>query len=384
MFLRYTETVKILMITNSYPDHAESYRGIFIRKLGHELIRQGLDVIVLTPRVYQRSPYQENDGGIRVHRFWYPSGGRPLGQSGAIPVIPMLLYMLSGLFKAVALIRRERPNVIHGHWIVPTGLIAALAGRLLRVPVVNSAHGMDVRISAHRPVGYLFDLAVALSSAVTVVSEAMKGRPSLTEAATIPCGVDEGFFAVQSGEREDRIISTRSLEPIYDLETLIRAAPLVLEGVPDAKFTVIGSGSQAAMLEALAVDLGVRDRIDFLGRLENADIPGQMGRAKIYVSTSLADGTSISLLEALAAGLLPVVANIDANHPWVKHEQTGFLFKPHDPQDLAENILRAFTCPLGSSSRNEYKDYLCKELSSVSIARKYMIIYKELINAEIV
>ncbi|MEN6475454.1 MAG: glycosyltransferase [Syntrophaceae bacterium] len=368
--------MKVLIITNSYPDNIDSYRGIFIRKLGLELIRQGLDVVVLTPRVLRDSPRLENDGGIRVHRFWYPSGGKPLGQSGAIPIIPMMVYMLSGLCKAISAIRSEHPDVIHGNWIVPTGLIAALAGRLMGVPVVNSAHGMDVRISARFPVGLLFDLAVRLSSRVTVVSEAMKSRPGLRQADTIPCGVDELFFAVHPASEKNRIVSTRSLEPIYNLATLIRAVPLVLERIPDAKFTIIGDGSQDGLLKNLAADLGVTASIEFIGRLENTEIPGHMSRAKVYVSTSLADGTSISLLEAMAAGLIPVVSDIDANRPWITHGEDGFFFPAGDSQALAEQIVQAMRGHIAAAALENKQALMKQTIAWPHIAERYINHYR--------
>jgi UDP-N-acetylglucosamine:LPS N-acetylglucosamine transferase len=59
---------------------------------------------------------------------------------GSIPVVPMAIYMISGLFKALHLMRKHKPAVIHGNWGVPTGRIAAFAGRILGVPVLNTAH----------------------------------------------------------------------------------------------------------------------------------------------------------------------------------------------------------------------------------------------------
>ena len=131
----------------------------------------------------------------------------------------MIIYMVSGLFKALRLIVKYKPDVIHGNWIVPTGLIAALAGRVLRVPVLNTAHGMDLRISEKQPIRALFDLAVKLSNKTLVVSPSMKSRKSLQHAEVIPMGVDEIFFQLSSGRKSKTVVYTRSLEPIYDVET---------------------------------------------------------------------------------------------------------------------------------------------------------------------
>jgi len=123
--------MKVLLVTTSYPDFPGSQRGIFIRKLCLELLKNGLDVLVLTPRILSQSAYFEDDSGIKVYRFWFPSNNKQLNQMDSIPMIPMVIYMASGLFKALHLIVKYKPDVIHGNWIVPTGLIAAASFAIL-------------------------------------------------------------------------------------------------------------------------------------------------------------------------------------------------------------------------------------------------------------
>src|SRR5208337_1458002 len=155
-----------------------------------ELIKNELEVVVLTPKILKDSAYFEEDGGIKVYRFWFPSSNKQLNQMDSIPVIPMAIYMVSGLIKALRLISTHKPDVIHGNWIVPTGLIAAIAGRLTHIPVINTAHGLDLRISEKQPVRALFDLAVKLSGKTIVVSSSMRSRKILTDSEIIPMGVD--------------------------------------------------------------------------------------------------------------------------------------------------------------------------------------------------
>jgi L-malate glycosyltransferase len=363
--------VKILMVTNGYPDYPGSYRGIFIKKLCLALKNEGLDILVVCPRVFKKSPYLEIDEGIQVHRFWYPSGEKPLGQSGKVPVFAMIIYMLTGLFTSLRLIIKEKPDIIHGNWIVPTGLIAAVAGKLTGRPVVNSAHGMDVRISNNFPVTYLFKMAAYLSDKLTIVGEYMKGNKPLKNAEIIACGVDEGFFEVKADVKSKTVISTRSLEPIYDVETLIKAVPFVLAKDPEAKFIIIGDGTLKEHLQNLSADLGVSDSVTFTGRIDNSEIPAYMNKAKVYVSTSLADGTSVSLLEALAAGLSPVVSDIDANRPFVNET---CLFDKQDFKDLSNAITRA----LGGSGTIDANRTFNENVSWPAIAQKYIHLYIQL------
>jgi glycosyltransferase involved in cell wall biosynthesis len=370
--------MKVLMVTTSYPDYEGSNRGIFIRRLCRELVNQGVQVVVLTPRIFSQSPLFEEEIGIKLHRFRFPSGGTPLNRLDSIPVFAMSVYMLSGLLAALHLVVKEKPDVIHGNWIVPTGLIAAVAGWITGTPVINTARGMDMRVSEKGPVKILFDLAVKLSNKVTIVSEAMKDRKSLADAEIISSGVNETFFRITPDRGSLNILHTRSLEKIYDVETLIKAAPLVLREAPGARFIIAGSGSHASTLKELAHSLGVVDHICFTGPVDHKSIAELMENASTYVSTAVADGTSIALMEAIAAGLPPVVTDIEANRLLVTHEKDGYLFRPGDERDLADKILIALSPGISSQTmekkRRDFKDMICWN----SIAKRFMSSYNHL------
>ena len=370
--------MKVLMVTTSYPDDGKSNRGIFIRRLCRELVSQGARVVVLTPRIFSHSPLFEQEPGVEVHRFRFPSGDKPLNQVETIPVFAMGVYLLSGLFSALRLILKEKPDVIHGNWIVPAGLIAALAGFLTRTPVINTARGMDVRVSERGPVRLLFDMAVSLSRHVTVVSEAMRSRPSLKAAEVISSGVDEAFFRISPDRLSKTVLHTRSLEKVYDVETLVRAVPLVLMQAPEARFVIAGTGSHEQGLKGMAHDLGVASSVNFMGMLNHETIVGLMEQASVYVSSSTADGTSIALMEAMAAGLVPVVSDIEANRPLVDHGRDGYLFSPGDEKDLSEKLLAALSSGIPPQAlekkRKEIKDMICWN----SVAKRFMCSYNRL------
>jgi glycosyltransferase involved in cell wall biosynthesis len=370
--------MKVLLVTTSYPDFPGSQRGIFIRKLCLELLKNGLDVLVLTPRILSQSACFEDDSGIKVYRFWFPSNNKQLNQMDSVPMIPMAIYMVSALFKALHLIVKYKPDVIHGNWIVPTGLIAAIAGRILRVPVLNTAHGMDLRISERQPIRALFDLAVKLSNKTIVVSPSMKSRKSLQNAEVIPMGVDEAFFQLNLKRNTKTVVFARSLEAVYDVETLILSIPSVIKTIPDARFIIAGSGSQEARLKDLAQELGASDNIHFLGLVPSDQIPGLMEQASVYVSPAIADGTSPALLEAIAAGLIPVVSDIDANRPLVREGEDGFLFKPRDAEDLAGKIIQALSGAIPISALEKKSRDMRGSISWGTIAKGFIANYNQL------
>ncbi len=371
--------MKVLLVTTSYPDFSGSQRGIFIRKLCLELIKNELEVLVLTPRILKESAYFEEDGGIKVYRFWFPSNNKQLNQMDSIPVIPMAVYMVSGLIKALRLISTHKPDVIHGNWIVPTGLIAAIAGRLTHIPVINTAHGLDLRISDKQPIRSLFDLAVKLSGKTIIVSPSMRSRKILTDSEIIPMGVDELFFNIMPDRSSKTVVYTRSLEPVYDVETLIRSVPLVMKEIPDARFVIAGTGSQETHLKTLAHEIGVSEPIAFLGHVPSDQIPGLMKQASVYVSSSVADGTSPALLEAIAARLTPVVTDINANRPLVREGEDGFLFKPRDTQDLAMKIIQALSGAIPFSALDKKSQEMRSSIAWGSIAKGFITSYNQLI-----
>jgi len=371
--------LKILMISNCFPSRLKPRHGVFVLRLSKELNKSGNNIIVLAPKIFAGEPFLERIDGIKVYRFMYPSGNKTLGQSPGIPVFTMLIYMISGILSALRIVSKERPDIIHGHWIVPTGLIASITGLITGIPVVNTARGMDVRISNTLPIiDWLFKLAVKLSRVSVVVSPAMRHKNELKDAEIIPSGVDEMFFNIKPRRTKDLIIYTRSLEPIYDVETLIKSIPVIRDKAPGARFIIAGSGSQLGYLKDLAKKLGIRDSIDFLGEVENREIARLAQEASIFVSTARADGTSIALLEAMAAGLIPVVTDIDANRAWLEHDKDGFLFRPGDEYDLARNIVKALEKDLDM----DILENKAREIKSIAswqtISERYIDIYKSI------
>jgi glycosyltransferase involved in cell wall biosynthesis len=142
-----------------------------------------------------------------------------------------------------------------------------------------------------------------------------------------------------------RIISTRVLGPLYDVETLIRAVPIVQNLAGSVEVVICGDGPLRPSLERLARELGVSSAVRFLGALPAQALGEQLRDADIYVSTSLSDGLSMSLLEGMAIGLYPVVSDIPANRSLITDGGNGSLFRAGDPKHLSFAIVEAMSRP---------------------------------------
>jgi len=136
------------------------------------------------------------------------------------------------------------------------------------------------------------------------------------------------------------IISTRFHEPIYDVESLMLAVPYVTKEVKNARFLVLGNGSLTERLKKRVANLGVGNYVKFLGRVPHKEMAKYLKMSDVYVSTSLSDGTSVSLLEAMACKLPSVVTDLPANREWLSNEESGLLVPCRDHESLAKNIIR--------------------------------------------
>ncbi|HEX9912787.1 MAG TPA: glycosyltransferase family 4 protein, partial [candidate division Zixibacteria bacterium] len=167
-----------------------------------------------------------------------------------------------------------------------------------------------------------------------------------------PMGVEQKLLKERKDYLKDKeeiiILSIRSLEPVYDLKTLIKAVPLITSQThKKLRFWIIGEGSQKEVLVKLSSDLRIEKNIEFKGYVSREELENCLQKADIYVSTSLSDSTSVSLLEAMASGLVPVVSDIPGNREWIEEGKNGFLFPAGDYKALAQKIVQVI---------NDFKD----------------------------
>jgi glycosyltransferase involved in cell wall biosynthesis len=115
--------------------------------------------------------------------------------------------------------------------------------------------------------------------------------------------------------------------------------------VPRLAVTIAGEGRERTRLEKLARKRGVSECVRFVGRVPHGELPALLASAAVAVSCARSDSTSISLLEAMARGATPVVADIPGNREWVEPGVDGLVFPPGNPAALATALVRALNDP---------------------------------------
>jgi len=264
------------------------------------------------------------------------------------------LSNLLWLIRTRNLVRRIKPDILNAHYITQYGYLAAATGFH---PFTLTPWGSDILTDPKRSSLLRALTKYALKKADRVICVAETGTAELLELGVDPGkmrGISHGIDTQQFNpqRRDERlkkeilgnlnsptIISIRSLSSIYNMDTLIRAVPLVLREVPGAKFIIGGDGEQKEYLQGLANSLGVLNSVNFIGWIPHNEVPRYLASSDVYVSTSLSDRCPLSLQEAMACELAPVITDIPANREWITDGKNGFIVPIKDPQALAERIV---------------------------------------------
>jgi glycosyltransferase involved in cell wall biosynthesis len=250
-----------------------------------------------------------------------------------------------------------RPHAVHAHFLFPYGDWAYRTGRQ---PLLHHAWGSDVLVIARRSPRrrHEAERLLAAARAVTVHSDALRaavldlGVPA-ERIHRIGWGVDLTRFTgrrdrtlVESYGWGDRLVvlSPRLHKPLYNLDVLLRAIPLVHRSVPEAAFLMMAHGPQTGELHRLAAQLGVTDSVRF-ARFGEPELPAAFAAADLSVSIPSSDGGPASLLEAMASALPLVLSDLPATNELAAHGEGAEVVPLRDVEQTAAAIVRLLQDP---------------------------------------
>jgi glycosyltransferase involved in cell wall biosynthesis len=266
-----------------------------------------------------------------------------------------LAKLLTGLVVAL----RERPSWILGYNLVPHGINALLIGRLTRRPVlihliggpvewVGGGFRSDNAVLGRLPrsVPLLERLLVRLIRAADMVAVmGSSARDDLVDrgvpaerVVALPASVDVDRFALCRGPARYDLVTASQLIPRKRLGEFLRAVALLRLQRPGIRAAVAGTGPLLGDLAAEARRLGVEDAVDFLGFV--ADIERVYAGTRVFVLTSRAEGLSIAITEAMAAGVPVVATDVGEVRDVVTPGRTGFLYEVGDVDALVQRVGR--------------------------------------------
>lgn len=254
------------------------------------------------------------------------------------------------------LLRNLKPQIVLAGPLQRSAFLVALSGYR---PLVSMSWGYDLLIDARRGRAWDWATRYTLKHSAALVGDCNTirqlaisyGMPD-ERIVTFPWGVDLQRFSpapktAHPGQHDPAtpqpftLLSTRSWEPLYGVEIIARAFVAAAQQRPELCLIMLGNGSQAPTLRQIFQRGGVEDRVYLPGQVSQDNLPRYYQDADLYLSASHSDGTSISLLEAMACGLPALVSDIPGNREWVTPGENGWLFPEDNVQALTQAILQA-------------------------------------------
>lgn len=262
------------------------------------------------------------------------------------------LKLLSSLKRVI---RETSPDLIHAGPLQSVAFLVSLTGFQ---PLVSASWGYDLLKDAPKnPLSKWVTRYVLRHSAVMIgdcrpIRQAAisYGMPD-ERIVTFPWGVDLQRFSPstetdKSARRETfTLLSTRGWEEIYGVEVIAQAFVRASRELPYLRLIMLSEGSKVNAIRNILRQGGGLEKVTFPGPVSQDDLPGYYQKADVYVSASHSDGTSISLLEALACGKPAILSDIPGNREWITSGIQGWLFPDGDSDALANTILQAAKTP---------------------------------------
>lgn len=326
--------MRVLVVTNMYPDKWRA-SGIFVKK--HvELMSQNWNI--QSTIVY----HGDSRRGLRYSIKKY------------------LLFTLRSIKALVT----EKYNLVHGHFVLPAGLLALLCGRLRRKKVFLTAHGGDIDILPKR--NFVFrkitkyvlqhaDTIIAVSHYLAGKIETDFGIPN-SKIKVINMGIDTNLFSPGNPKMiRDRLDIPPDCFIVIYVGNLVKEKGVhyLLEAFSKAQKKVektlhlylIGFGEEMSNLQQQSYQLRIDDCVSFLGKLSHDEVAMWMKAADVLVHPTLSESFGLVVAEALATNLPVIASNVGGIPELIQNGENGFLFQPGEVNEITKHLVILLSKP---------------------------------------
>lgn len=390
----YAPRRRLLVLTSTLPRWADDSEPRFVLDLTRALADR-YEPTILAPMA-RGAARRETLDGVSIVRFRYAPLKRweRLASPGAI--MPNLrhhrwMYLLvPGFFlgQLIALIgqlRRGRYDLVHCHWLIPQGLVLAIASMFMRVPpALVTCHGADAFTLEAGPLRRLKNWILGKARAVTVVSDEIATqlagrtpRPLLHA----PMGVEVATFHLpRAPSVEPTILYAGRLAAKKGVNVLLSAMADPRLSQRGVRLRIIGDGPIKPDLLAQAEALDLADRVTFVGAVTHAELAEEMRHATLFCAPFVIaadgdrEGTPTVLLEAAAAGMPIVASDVGGTRDVVENGVSGWLVRPGDADMLTAALVEALDDPIRAAERAEGARRRVENFSWPRIADRYAAI----------
>jgi len=253
----------------------------------------------------------------------------------------------------VSVVNEFHPDVVHAG---PIQKVASIAARARVKPLLTMSWGSDLLMDAQNSLRSNLLARFTLRKTTLLAADCYTVVKKASELgyhgpiSVFPWGVDLAHFNPTASavlreqlgwQKEFVFLSNRTLEPLYGVDVIAWAFIQACQNNDHLRLLLYGKGSQEGKIRALFEKAGLMDRVHFGGFASLEQLPGIYASADVYLSASHSDGSSVSLMEALACARPVIVSDIPSNQEWVKPGEQGWIFKDGNSADLAAKMLTA-------------------------------------------
>ena len=395
----------LLVLASTYPRWAGDPEPGFVHELAKRMTGH-FRVLALVPHA-PGAALQEDMDDVQVIRYRYaPARWETLVNDGGIvsnlqkakwKYLLLPGFVLAQAWTAWRLVRTRRIGVIHAHWLIPQGLVAALLQWLpgIKLPFVVTSHGADLYALRSKPMQALKRFVAGRAARVTVVSGAMRReleRLGVAPDRTMvrPMGVDLAarFLPDANAPRSrDEILFVGRLVEKKGLRHLIEAMPGVLQVRPSAFLTVAGFGPEEPVLRGQVLRLGLEEKVRFAGAVPQDRLPQLYRGAALFVAPFVRaasgdeEGLGLVLVEAIGCGCPVIVGNVPAMVEVLGDGFDDMTVDPANTSAFADRIVAALAESDAARSRTaELREAIGTRFDWTHAAARYRGILAEAIH----
>ncbi|MCE7987324.1 MAG: glycosyltransferase family 4 protein [Caldilinea sp. CFX5] len=424
------------VLTHNYPRFPGDFSGVFIEALCQEFARQEQQLTIWAPfdPAYQISDFrfpvlasaadapkskiknQKSKIDLRLYRYAFTDEAHTLGYMRTMQSDLALrrnsywlgpALMAAGIATITRQARQVRPDLLHAHWLLPNGLIGAVVSRLLGIPLVISVPGSDAQVANANPVfrtlarfamrqaGLMTANSADLRDAVAALAPTVLNKFDLilygADPAALkpdPTGVAElraqwlANHPIAQSSHPVIILCVGRMVYKKGFDTLIRALAEPALRDQDLLAVMVGEGDQKAEWQALAHELGVYDRLRWVGNVPKDKISIYYNACDLLVNPSVrkpVDGLNVCVLDAMSCGKAVVGSTVAGNPLAIVDGETGFLTTEGDPAALATALAKLAANPalrqqMGAAARRRIET----ELGWPPLVQRYLAHFQRL------
>ncbi len=390
--------MRILEFSSYFPLATSKWWGNFLVILVQK-IAQTYSCVVLTSKQYATDPNYSNEN-LTIYRhkqFLWGSpqlayGGGMLSnlQNNPLLYVTFPFFLFYQLRELRRVIKREDITLIHAHWLIPQGFIAAVYKRFFDhdIKILVTSHGSDINKLNGTIATLIKKFTLSMIDHITVVSiplkEKLRQSSYVKPISVIPMGINTETFSPKTQEcifdkQHKHILFVGRFSEEKGLVYLIQAMPSILRAHPQTHLTLIGDGQLREKIQVMVRDFKLEQHVTFKGFLPNSDLPAYYSQADLVVMPSLNEGSPVVLPEALACGAIVLTSDLPVYQQHIQHGISGFLSKRANSQDIAAKTIDILNrLEALQFLRHQSREYVVKHFDWDVIGQQYIELLEQL------